>query len=98
MGTLIKRSRYITSLKEIATCLVRLHKIHEGHWRMQFRYDISAANVNFGDVGPTIAAFTPLVETALQRCPEPNEYTVDAAEVNPAPVPDAPAPSRIAVI
>ncbi len=78
--------RYIFTYKEIAEALVRQQGIHEGLWGVYVEFGIAAANVGStpesNDVVP--AAIVPVQKLGLQRFPEANNLTVDAAEVNPA--------------
>ncbi len=77
----------ICSFKEFAEMFVKQRGIHEGLWGIFVRFGIKALNVNFETEGSspvlTPTALVPLVEIGIQRFPEPNDYTVDAAVVNP---------------
>lgn len=71
--------------KEIAQILVKEKDIHEGHWGVFVRFGLTATNI--AGQGPVEelfpAAILPLTELGIQRFPEPNAMTVDAAIVNP---------------
>jgi hypothetical protein len=70
--------------KEIAEALVRLKDIHEGLWGVYLEFGIAGANVvNSADNTLTPAAVVPVLKIGIQRFPESNSLTVDAAEVNP---------------
>lgn len=83
--------REIIGFKELAELLIRERGIHEGHWGIFVRFALSAANVNVepadGSASTRLAptALVPIVELGIQKYAEPLEFTVDAAEVNPAP-------------
>jgi hypothetical protein len=79
--------------QEVVECLIKKHGIHEGIWGLYVRFGLKATNVGViadpgvpadGDVYP--AAIIPLLQLGVQRFPEMNNLTVDAAVVNPAPV------------
>jgi len=75
----------VFTFKEIAEALIRKANIHEGLWGVFVRFGIAGANVGSGpkseDLRP--AAIVPIVELGIQKFDEPNNLTVDAAEVNP---------------
>lgn len=77
--------QYVFSYKEIAEALVKGQDIHEGLWGLYVEFGIGAANIGItpdaNDVAP--AAVVPLQKLGIQRFEEPNNLTVDAAEVNP---------------
>jgi len=79
--------KYTFAYKEIAEALVKQQGIHEGLRGIYVEFAIAAANVGSApesnDVVP--AAIVPVQKMGLQRFPEANNLTVDAAEVNPAP-------------
>ena len=73
------------SHKELAEILIRQSDIHEGFWGIYLEFALSAANITIApgrDVTP--AAVVPVVKIGLQRFPEANNLTVDAAIINPA--------------
>ena len=76
----------VFSHKEVAAALIKEQDIHEGLWGIYIEFGIGAANIGDtpgADVTP--AAIVPVQKIGLQRFEEPNNLTVDAAEVNPAP-------------
>lgn len=83
--------RELISFKELAELLIRERGIHEGTWGIYARFGIVALNAVVeppGEPQPaklTPSALVPLLELGIQQYPQPNEFTIDAAEVNPAP-------------
>jgi hypothetical protein len=74
------------SYKEIAEALVRHQGLHEGIWGVYVEFGIAGGNIApapGADLLP--AAIVPVVKFGLQRFPELNSLSVDAAIVNPAP-------------
>ena len=71
--------------KEVVEALIRYNDLHEGLWGLFIEFGLGAANVGSepGDLLP--AAIVPVKKIGLQRFNEPNNLTVDAAEVNPEP-------------
>ena len=71
--------------KEVAEALIRKHNIREGLWGLYFEFGFGAANL--GDDASKVLTPTAIVSVrklGLQRFPEENNLTVDAAKVNPA--------------
>lgn len=79
--------RYTFGYKEVAEALVKQQGIHEGLWGVYVEFAIAAANLGSApesnDLVPT--AIVPVQRMGIQRFPEANNLTVDAAAVNPAP-------------
>jgi len=75
----------VFDFKEVAEALVKYHGLHEGLWGIYVQFGLGAANVNTPDDLETIApaAIIPVRRLGLQRFPEANNLTVDAAIVNP---------------
>jgi len=71
--------------KEIAEALIKKENIHEGLWGIYIEFGIAGANINTPPDLETIipAAIVPVVKIGIQRFPQPNNLTVDAAEFNP---------------
>jgi len=70
--------------KEVAEALIRKHGIHEGLWGVYFEFGFGA--LNLGDEATKILTPTAIVSVkkiGIQRFPEENNLTVDAAKVNP---------------
>ena len=81
----VQRQHYYYSMKDLATALVKASDIHEGIWRVGFKFELRAANVNMG--GQQVpAAFLPIVRVDITRVEVLDDLSVDAAEVNPAPL------------
>jgi len=70
--------------RELAEALIVKQGIHEGLWGIAVEFGLAAANVPTGpDKSFTPAAISLLQKVGIQRFPEPNNLTVDAAKVNP---------------
>jgi len=79
-------NQIVFTYREIAEALVKQEDIHEGLWGVYVEFGITAANINLApEADVTPAAIVPVQRMGLQRFPEANNLTVDAAEVNPAP-------------
>jgi len=78
---------YLFAYQELAEILLKKLDIHEGHWGIYFEFNLQGANV------PTIpdpntlmpAAVVFMKSVGIQRFDAPNNLTVDASRVNPAP-------------
>ena len=70
--------------QELAEILIKHKNIHEGLWGIYVEFGIGATNIGQGPNDMLPAAIVPIVKLGLQRFPEPNNLTVDAAIVNPA--------------
>ena len=70
--------------QELAEILIKHKNIHEGLWGIYVEFGIGATNIGQGPNDMLPAAIVPIVKLGLQRFPEPNNLTVDAAKVNPA--------------
>lgn len=71
--------------KEVAEALIRKQGIREGLWGLYFEFGFGA--LNLGDEATKVltpTAITSIKRVGLQRFPEENNLTVDAAKVNPA--------------
>lgn len=79
----------VFSYKEIAETLIKKADIHEGTWGIVIRFGFGATNVNTNEIAGTEtlipAAIASVREIGIQRFDTPNNLTVDAAIVNPAP-------------
>jgi hypothetical protein len=69
----------------VVEALIRYNDLHEGLWGLYIEFGLAAANMGQGpeDILPT--AIIPVNKIGLTRSNEPNNLTVDAAEVNPVP-------------
>lgn len=77
-----KSTHHPMEWQRVATALVKEQGLHEGLWRVFFKFDLRVANVNMGEqLVP--AAFLPVVAMGLMRVTELDPLTVDAAVVNP---------------
>jgi hypothetical protein len=76
--------RFSYSFVEIAELLVKKADLHEGHWGLYVEFGLNATNI-VTEAPKTMlpAAIIPIVKMGLQRFPEPNLLSVDAAKVNP---------------
>ena len=72
--------------KEIAEALVRKHDLHEGLWGLYIEFGLGAVNLNSEESAKALtpAAIVAVRRIGLQRFPEENNLTVDAAKINPA--------------
>jgi hypothetical protein len=79
--------RYLFDYKEVAEALVKQQGLHEGLWGVSVEFGLAAQNLPTSPDGKTVlpAAIVPIQRIGLNRWKEPNNLTVDAAEVNPAP-------------
>lgn len=80
-------TQYVFDLKEIVEALVKKQNIHEGIWGIYIEFGLVAVNVGSGPDGKTLvpSAVAGVQKIGIQRFPETNNLTVDAAVVNPAP-------------
>lgn len=71
--------------KEVAEALIKKQDLHEGLWGVYLEFGLGAANINSEQIPGsfTPAAIVPVRRIGLQRFPEANNLTVDAAQVNP---------------
>jgi hypothetical protein len=79
--------RYLFDFKELAEAFIKKLDLHEGLWGVSIEFGLAATNIPTGPDGKTItpAAISLVQKIGIQRFPEANNLTVDAAEVNPAP-------------
>jgi hypothetical protein len=82
-------------LRELAEILVKRQDLHEGLWGIYVEFGFGATNIGATPIGPTPnssnpaeanilpASITMIRKIGIQRFPEPNNLTVDAAVVNP---------------
>ncbi|HLA12890.1 MAG TPA: hypothetical protein VJ023_20055 [Pyrinomonadaceae bacterium] len=75
---------YLFDYKEVAEALIKKQDIHEGFWGIGIEFGFGAQNVKTPK-GYAPAAIIPVQKIGLNRWDEPNNMTVDAAQVNPAP-------------
>lgn len=80
-------SQLTFTYKEVVTALVRAQNIHEGIWGLFVNFGLSANNIgpNEGDLKP--AAVIPVLSLGLMKFDKETSLSVDAAKVNPKPVP-----------
>lgn len=80
-------SQMTFSHREVAEALVKAHGVHEGLWGIYVEFGVQGANIGTDpekkDLMP--AAIVPILKLGIQRFPEENQLTVDAAVVNPLP-------------
>ena len=75
--------------RDVATALIKQQKIHEGFWGVYLEFGVIGANFSMKAAEETTetvllpTAIIPIRVIGLQRFPEMNELTVDAAKVNP---------------
>jgi hypothetical protein len=80
-------TQYLFEHKELAEALVKKQNIHEGLWGIYIEFGLGATNINSGsDIKVlTPSAIASVQKIGIQRFAEPNNLTIDAAVVNPAP-------------
>lgn len=88
-------SQIMFTFPEIAEALIKHQGIHAGHWGVSVRFGIAAANVAGPDGKTKPTALVPLIEMGIQRYDEPNDLTVNAADVNPVTKPDQEPPKTV---
>lgn len=76
-------TQLVFGFTDIAEMLVKRENIHEGYWGIFVRFGLGAANTPGPKGGLVPTAVVPIIELGIQRFIEPNDLTVDAAEVNP---------------
>jgi hypothetical protein len=74
------------SHKEVATALLKEQKIHDGIWGVYIRFGIKGMNIGANDEDLQPSAIVPVLSIGLQKFDKVNNLSVDAAEVNPAPI------------
>ena len=76
---------YVFSHKEIAELLIIKQGLHEGHWSIYIEFSLGAANISSGPEDPSLlpSAIVPVKRIGIQRVDQPNQLSVDAAQVNP---------------
>jgi hypothetical protein len=77
--------------KEVVEALLKQNAMHEGIWGLFVRFGLQAVNVGASPADLNPAAVLAVVEIGLQKFPEENNLSVDAAIVNPARLPLEPA-------
>lgn len=75
--------RLTFELKELAEILVQKQDIHQGHWGIYVEFGLAAANIPTGPQTIAPASINIVQKIGIQKFPEPNSLTVNAAEVNP---------------
>ena len=71
--------------KEIAEALIKKQGLNEGLWGLYFEFGLGAVNLNSEQTPNSLTptAIVAVRRIGLQRFPEPNNLTVDAAQINP---------------
>jgi hypothetical protein len=77
-------TNYLFDYKEVAEALIKKQGLHEGLWHIGVEFGLAAQNIRTPN-GFAPAAIIPVNKIGLSRTEEPNNMTVDAAKVNPAP-------------
>lgn len=80
-------NQILFNYKEVAEALIKKQNIHEGLWGIYLEFGLGAININTEQAldSLTPAAIVPVRRIGIQRFPEANSLTVDAAQVNPLP-------------
>jgi hypothetical protein len=76
-------TQIVFTYKEVAEALIKQQSIHEGIWGLYIEFAIQAANVGPDKDSLHPAAIVPIVRIGLQKFPEENNLSVNAALVNP---------------
>jgi len=78
-------SQIMFSHQEVAEALIKRQDIHEGLWGLYVEFGLAAANLaNPTDPKSLVPAAISMVQRiGIQRFPEANNLTVDAAKINP---------------
>ena len=76
--------RIMFELREIAEILVKERSIKSGFWGIGIEFGLAATNIPSTPDGKTLtpAGLTLVQKIGIQQFKEPNNLTVDAAEVN----------------
>lgn len=76
--------RYLFELKEVAEVLVQKQDLQEGYWGIYVEFGLGAANIPVGPDAKTLvpASLNFVQKLGIQKFKEPNNLTVDAAEIN----------------
>ena len=76
-------TQYMYKIKELTAVLLKEQGIHEGLWQLLINFGFGAANIGPTESEMAPTAMVPVLAIGIQRVPEKNPMTVDAAEVNP---------------
>jgi hypothetical protein len=76
-------SQLTFNYQEVAKALIIEADIHEGLWGIYVEFGFGATNMEIspGVIAPSVVV--PINKIGIQKFAEPNNLTVDAAEVNP---------------
>lgn len=82
-------AKYEYSNRELLVLMLRDQNIHEGHWILTVTFTFGAVNLGKtpDGVGALPTGFSSVNGVGLEKVPEPVPFSVDAAQVNPLPVP-----------
>ncbi|HEV2879706.1 MAG TPA: hypothetical protein VGX24_00235 [Pyrinomonadaceae bacterium] len=80
-------TQYMFGHQEVVEALLKKQGIHEGLWSISIEFGLAAVNIPLGvDTKVLMPAGMSIVQhIGIKKVDEPNNLTVDAAEVNPAP-------------
>ena len=80
-------TQILFNFQEVAVLFLQKQDIHEGHWGLYLEFGFQGTNLTLPPAGNLCpAAVTYVTKIGIQRFPESNSLTVDAAAINPAPV------------
>lgn len=71
------------TLKEVTELLVRHYGLHEGNYNLSMEFRIGTGTFGPDQEERYPGAFFTIVKIGLTKADEPNQNTIDAAEVNP---------------
>jgi hypothetical protein len=74
-------SEFTFSFQEIVELLIRKAGVTDGHWGLQVRFGLNAANVGSSDTDLRPAAVIPIMDIGIRQYEKPTNLSLDAAEV-----------------
>ncbi|MBI3630895.1 MAG: hypothetical protein HY221_00980 [Candidatus Sungbacteria bacterium] len=78
-------TQYTFSHAELVEALIKRQNLHEGLWGLYVEFNLGAGNFGTDDNSLTPGAIISISKIGLIKADQPNNLTVDAAAVNPAP-------------
>jgi hypothetical protein len=74
------------TFQELTLLMIKERKIHKGYWHLYTTFGFSATNMKQPDGIYVPAIIAPVVELGIEETPQPDERSLDATKVNPAPM------------
>src|ERR1700710_860276 len=75
---------HLWSLQDMATELVRLRGLHEGHYEVAFNFQVTGGTFGTSPESALPGLLTSIEAILLNRLPQASPNSVDASQVNPA--------------